>query len=261
MTQQLSAAAEEMIARVAAGDVRALARSISLVEDEDAIAPGLLACCALRNRRAVRIGITGPPGAGKSTLVDQMVRQLRARGRSLGVLAVDPSSPVTGGALLGDRIRIHGFASDAGVYIRSLASRGAMGGLSATAAAAVQVMEASGRDPILIETVGIGQDEIAITALADVTLLLLVPGLGDDIQTLKAGVMEVADLFVVNKADLEGADRVAAQTRDLEGLIASRSGWTPPVIQTVASTGEGVAELLDGIDRFLAQKTAQRGAA
>ena len=252
-------AAAALATRAAAGDLRALARAISLVEDGHPAAPAILAQCVEFGRKSIRIGITGPPGAGKSTLVDQLVRLLRARGDSLAVLAVDPSSPITGGALLGDRIRIHGFASDPGVYIRSMASRGNLGGLAASTAAVAQVIEGAGRNPILIETVGAGQDEIAIAALADVTLLVLVPGMGDDIQALKAGIMEVADLFVVNKADHEGASQTAAQIRSMQSLAAARSAWRPPVLETDAGTGRGVPQLLEAIDRFLAQKPEAAG--
>ncbi|MCU1323806.1 MAG: transport system ATPase [Acidobacteriaceae bacterium] len=231
---------ERMMERLRAGDVRALARAISLVEDGDAIAAELLAACRAGRKRALRIGVTGPPGAGKSTLVDQMVRWLRADGpqgdgKRVGVIAVDPSSPYTGGALLGDRIRMQGFAGDDGVFIRSMASRGVMGGLARGVEDICAVMEAAGRETILIETVGVGQDEVEVVRVADVTVLVLVPGMGDEVQSLKAGVMEVADVFVVNKADREGADR-------LEGELRGESERS--VVRTVALSGEGVAELM-----------------
>lgn len=229
--------------RLAAGDLRALARAVSLVEDGSPGAAALLAACAADGRRSRRIGVTGPPGAGKSTLVDQMVRLLRAQGKTVAVLAVDPSSPYTGGALLGDRIRMNSFAGDPGVYIRSMASRGALGGLGATAAEVCQVLEASGRDVVLLETVGVGQDEVAVAQLADVTLLVLVPGLGDDVQSLKAGIMETADVFVVNKSDLPGADRVAEEIVAMQSLVCAE-GWNPPVVKVVATTGVGVSDLL-----------------
>src|ERR1700730_5432083 len=180
------------MARLRAGDVRALARAVSIVEDGAAMAAELLAACREFAGSALRIGVTGPPGAGKSTLVDQMARWLRSEGQMIGVVAVDPSSPYTGGALLGDRIRMQGFAGDAGVYIRSMASRGAMGGIARAAADVCTVMEAAGRGTILIETVGVGQDEVDVIGLADVTVLVLVPGMGDEVQSLKAGLMEVA---------------------------------------------------------------------
>src|SRR5580693_5331397 len=179
-----------MVQRLAAGDVRTLARAVSMVEDGVPGAAELLAGCKALGRHARRIGVTGPPGAGKSTLVDQMVAKLRASGETVGVVAIDPSSPYTGGALLGDRVRMRGFAGDPGVYVRSMASRGALGGLAKSAAGVCTLLEAAGRGAIIIETVGVGQDEVGIAGLADVTLLVLVPGLGDDVQALKAGVME-----------------------------------------------------------------------
>jgi LAO/AO transport system kinase len=252
----------EMVARLAAGDVRALARAVSIVEDGGAGAAELLAECRALGRRARQIGVTGPPGAGKSTLVDQMVRVLRAKGEKVGVVAVDPTSPYTGGALLGDRIRMQGFAGDAGVYIRSMASRGALGGVAAGAAAACAVMEAAGRDTVIVETVGVGQDEVAVTGVVDVTVLVLVPGMGDDVQSLKAGVMEIADVFVVNKSDQPGAERVEAEILAMQGLgvnplIAGvrdewgTGGWVAPVVRTVATTGEGVAELMAAVEGCL----------
>ncbi len=247
-----SVGAERMVERLAAGDVRALARTISLVEDEAAEAAELLAACAAQGRRALRIGITGAPGAGKSTLIDQMVRLLRVRGQTVAVLAVDPSSPVTGGALLGDRIRMHGFAGDAGVYLRSVASRGALGGVTRTAGAVCKVIEAAGFTNVMLETVGAGQNDVVIADLVDVTLLVLVPGMGDDVQSLKAGVMEVADIFVVNKADQDGTERVLAEIAAMQSLVCGGTGWVAPVVSTSASTGDGVAEVLECIARFMA---------
>jgi LAO/AO transport system kinase len=230
-----------MVERLRSGDVRALARAISLVEDGAAGAGELLARCReASSQRALRIGVTGPPGAGKSTLVDRMARWLKEKGERVGVVAVDPTSPYTGGALLGDRIRMHEPVGDDDVYVRSMASRGEMGGLARSVRDVCEVIEASGRQKILIETVGVGQDEVEIARLADVVVLTLVPGMGDDVQSLKAGVMEIADLFAVNKSDCEGADRVAAEVVAMLGL----SGAAVPVVQTVATTGKGIDALM-----------------
>ncbi len=243
-----------MVERLRSGDVRALARVVSIVEDGAAEAGVLLAACRDGARGALRIGVTGPPGVGKSTLVDQMVRQLRKDGMTVGVVAVDPSSPYTGGALLGDRIRMQGFEGDSGVYIRSMASRGLMGGVARAAAEVCTVMEAAGRNVILIETVGVGQDEVAVSELTDVTVLVLVPGLGDEVQSLKAGVMETADIFVVNKSDREGADLVEAEIRVMQSLREAQGEWVPPIVRTVATTGEGVEEFIHVVRQGAARK-------
>lgn len=247
-----------MIERLAAGDVRALARAVSMVADGAEGAAELLAACRGMGRHARKIGITGPPGAGKSTLVDQLVAKLRASGETVGVIAVDPSSPYTGGALLGDRVRMRGFAGDSGVFVRSMASRGALGGLAKSAAGVCTLMEAAGLGTIIIETVGVGQDEVGIAALADVTVLVLVPGMGDDVQSLKAGVMEIADIFVVNKSDLPGADRVETEILAMQGLGAHDEHWLPPVVRTIASSGEGVEALLAAVDRCVASGKRRR---
>jgi LAO/AO transport system kinase len=250
--------AARMMERLRAGDVRALARAVSMVEDGAAMAGELLAACREFTGRALRVGVTGPPGAGKSTLVDQMAKWLRAEGQRVGIVAVDPSSPYTGGALLGDRIRMQGFVGDDGVYIRSMASRGAMGGVTRAAADVCAVIEAAGRETILIETVGVGQDEVDVIGLADVTVLVLVPGMGDEVQSLKAGVMEVADIFVVNKSDRGGAELVEQEIVAMQRLVAERGGWVPPVVRTVATTGEGVQELMEAVRRCAAEKGAGR---
>jgi LAO/AO transport system kinase len=250
--------AVRMMERLRAGDVRALARAVSLVEDGAAMGAELLKACREFTGSALRVGVTGPPGAGKSTLVDQMAQWLRAEGQMVGVVAVDPSSPYTGGALLGDRIRMQGFAGDEGVYIRSMASRGAMGGVARAAADVCTVMEAAGRGTILIETVGVGQDEVDVIGLADVTVLVLVPGMGDEVQSLKAGVMEVADVFAVNKSDRGGAELVEQEIVAMQGLGAERGGWVPPVVRTVATTGEGVGELMEAVRRCAAEKGNRR---
>jgi LAO/AO transport system kinase len=248
----------QMMARLRGGDVRALARAVSVVEDGGALASEFLVACREFAGSALRVGVTGPPGAGKSTLVDQMAKWLRADGQMVGVMAVDPSSPYTGGALLGDRIRMQGFAGDDGVYIRSMASRGAMGGVARAAADVCSVIEAAGRQTILIETVGVGQDEVDVIGLADVTVLVLVPGMGDEVQSLKAGVMEVADVFVVNKSDRGGAELVEQEIVAMQGLAASRGDWVPPVVKTVATTGEGVPELMEAVRRCAEQRLERR---
>jgi LAO/AO transport system kinase len=246
---------EAMMERLRAGEVRALARAVSLVEDGSAVGMELVRACHQYASDALRIGITGPPGAGKSTLVDQMAKWLRQEGQTVGVVAVDPTSPYTGGALLGDRIRMQELSGDAGVYIRSMASRGAKGGLAAAVEDVCVVMAAAGRQVILIETMGVGQDEVEVTGLADVTVLVLVPGMGDEVQSLKAGVMEVADIFAVNKSDRDGAERVEAEILAMQGLGA---GAHEPVVRTVATTGAGVEELMGVVRRCAAEKRGKK---
>jgi LAO/AO transport system kinase len=191
--------------------------------------------------------MTGAPGAGKSTLVDQLAKHYRKEKRSIGIIAVDPTSPYTGGAILGDRIRMQDHHSDSGIYIRSMATRGSLGGLARATADVATVLDASGRDLIMIETVGVGQDEIEIVRLADVTIVILVPGMGDDVQTIKAGIMEIADIFVINKSDREGAERVEREVRAMQSLAVRSDRWTPPIVKTVASDGTGIVDLAQAI--------------
>ncbi len=232
------------------GDARALARAISAVENH---APGwsdLLKALFPHTGHARVIGLTGAPGAGKSTLVDQLARIYRKENRTVGIIAVDPTSPYTGGAILGDRIRMQDHFSDPGIYIRSMATRGSLGGLARTTADVTTVLDASGRDDILIETVGVGQDEVDIVRLAAITVVILVPGMGDDVQSIKAGIMEIADIFVINKSDREGAERVEREIRALQSLAVRSDGWTPPIVKTVASEGQGIDDLAVAIATY-----------
>jgi GTPase len=240
----------ELVARLRQGDVRALARAVSLVEDEAPSAWQILSCCFSYTGSAMRIGITGSPGGGKSTLVDGLARRFRGQQTTVGVVAVDPTSPYTGGAILGDRIRMRDHEADPGFYLRSMATRGSLGGLARSSADVAVVIEASGKQRLLIETVGVGQDEIDIARLADVTVVVLVPGMGDDVQSLKAGIMEIADIFVVNKSDRDGADHVEKEVRAMQSLAAEHGSWIPPVVRTIATTGAGIEELEQAVDQF-----------
>jgi GTPase len=236
--------------KVLAGDRRAIAQAISAVEDADPKGRELLKRLFAKTGRAFVIGITGAPGAGKSTLVERLAKEYRARRHSVGIVAVDPTSPFTGGAVLGDRIRMQELATDRGVYIRSMATRGHLGGLAGAAHDAAAILDAAGCEVVMIETVGVGQDEVEIARLADATVLLLVPGMGDDVQTFKAGVMEIADIFVVNKADRPAADRVVQEVQAMLAISMRPDARERPVLKTVATTGEGVAELGEALQNF-----------
>jgi LAO/AO transport system kinase len=240
----------ELVARLRSGDVRALARAVSLVEDDAPSGLEILSCCFCCTGSAMRIGVTGSPGAGKSTLVDGLARKYRAQQQTVGVVAVDPTSPYTGGAILGDRIRMREHHEDPGFYLRSMATRGSLGGLARSSADVAMVIEASGKQRLLVETVGVGQDEIDVVRLADITVLVLVPGMGDDVQSLKAGIMEVADIFVVNKSDRDGADNVEREVRAMQSLAAEHGSWIPPVVRTIATTGAGIEELEHAVGQF-----------
>ncbi|MEK6631192.1 MAG: methylmalonyl Co-A mutase-associated GTPase MeaB [Acidobacteriota bacterium] len=250
---------QTLISRVLGGDVRAIARAISLVEDEAPQAADLVRALFPSTGGAYLVGITGPPGAGKSTLVDRLTAQLRHRQQTVGIIAVDPTSPYTGGAILGDRVRMQAHAGDPGVFIRSMATRGTLGGLARATHEVAYVLDAAGKDWILIETIGVGQDEVDIVRTADICVVTLVPGTGDEVQALKAGIMEIADIFVVNKADREGADRLVASIETMLMLDEFGPGdWRPPVLRTQATTGAGVPELAAAIDAFRAHAAGQQ---
>jgi len=265
VTESISAsistgARQPLSERVLQGDARAVARAISLIEDEAPQGAELVRRVFGHTGRAYLVGVTGAPGAGKSTLVDRLIGEFRRRERTVGVVAVDPTSPFTGGAILGDRVRMQQHVADAGVFIRSMATRGHLGGLARATAEAALVLDAAGKDIVLIETVGVGQDEVDIVRTADVSIVTLVPGSGDEVQALKAGIMEIADIFVVNKADREGADRTVASIEAMLSLESFAAGrWRPPIVKTEATTGKGVPELVETIDRFKAHTAATLG--
>jgi LAO/AO transport system kinase len=246
----LSALADSILS----GDPRAIARGISIVENDTDEGPALVRDLFAASGRAFLVGVTGAPGSGKSTLVDGLVSRWRKAGSAVGVLSVDPTSPFSGGAVLGDRVRMQAHARDPGVFIRSMATRGHLGGLARATVDAALVLDAAGKNVVAIETVGVGQDEVDIARTADISVVVLVPGMGDDVQALKAGVMEIADVFVVNKADREGADRAVAEIDALLGLHAYEvEEWRPPILRTQATTGQGLDDLIDAINRFRGQ--------
>jgi LAO/AO transport system kinase len=235
---------------VRAGDVRAVSRAITAIENHRPEAELLLRALFPFTGHAYLTGVTGAPGTGKSTLVDRLAAYYRKQQQPVGVVAVDPTSPYSGGAILGDRIRMQGHAGDSGMFIRSMATRGFLGGLARATAEVALLLDSAGKTQVLIETVGVGQDEIDIVRLADCVLVVMVPGLGDDIQNMKAGLMEIGDIFVLNKSDREGADRLDQQLHAMLGLVMPRDGWHPPVIRTVATENKGVEQLAATIDKF-----------
>jgi LAO/AO transport system kinase len=246
----MTAVVNDWAIKVRAGDVRAISRAITAIENHSSEAEELLRELFPHTGQAYLTGVTGAPGTGKSTLVDRLAAYHRKREDRVGVIAVDPTSPYSGGAILGDRIRMQGHASDTGIFIRSMATRGFLGGLARSTAEVALLLDAAGKRQVLIETVGVGQDEIDIVRLADCVLVVLVPGLGDDIQNMKAGLMEIGDIFVLNKADREGADRLEEQLHAMLSLVMPRDGWHPPVLRTVATENRGVEELAATVEKF-----------
>ena len=246
----MSADVEAWAKQICKGDVRAISRAITAVENRGSQSEELLQHLFSHTGRAFVIGITGAPGTGKSTLVDRLAGHYRKGGEQVGIIAVDPTSPYTGGAILGDRIRMQRHADDEGIFIRSMATRGFLGGLARTTGEVQLVLDAAGKQFILVETVGVGQDEVDIVRLADCTLVLLVPGLGDDVQSMKAGLMEIADIFVLNKFDREGADRLEADLQAMLHLAPQREGWKPRIVRSVATANKGVEELAEAIKEY-----------
>ena len=246
----MSASVEQWAAQVRAGDVRAISRAVSAIENRTREAPEILRRLFPHTGGAYRIGITGAPGTGKSTVVDRLATRYRREKKTVGIIAVDPSSPFTGGAILGDRIRMQGHATDPGIFIRSMATRGYLGGLAQATGDAALLLDAAGKQMILVETVGVGQDEIEIVRLADCTVVVLVPGMGDEVQSLKAGLMEIADIFVLNKSDREGASRLEQQVRAILELVPGRAGWRPPIVPSVATEDRGIDELSRQVEIF-----------
>ncbi len=236
--------------QVRAGDVRAISRAITAIENRDPRAVEILRSLFPSTGQAYLTGITGAPGTGKSTLVDRLAAFYRKQQQTVGIIAVDPTSPFTGGAILGDRIRMQSHATDAGIYIRSMATRGFLGGLASATGDVALLLDAAGKQIVLIETVGVGQDEIDIVRLADCTVVVLVPGLGDDVQNMKAGLMEIADIFVLNKSDREGVDRLEQQLQAMLQIVPVRDAWKPPVVRTVASENKGIEALAAAIADF-----------
>ncbi|HWZ32067.1 MAG TPA: methylmalonyl Co-A mutase-associated GTPase MeaB [Bryobacteraceae bacterium] len=247
--------------KIIAGDVRALARAATWIENRHPEAEALLRELFPRTGRAMILGVTGPPGAGKSTLCDQLMRVLRAEDKTVSVIAVDPSSPYTGGAILGDRIRMQQHHADPGVFIRSMATRGWMGGLAGATTEMTMLLDGAGFDVVIVETVGVGQDEVEIARLADVTMVVMVPGMGDDVQAIKAGIMEIADVFVINKADLPGAEKLERELKSYLTLSHRPDGWSPPIVQTVANDGKGIDEALAAAREYHARGTSRARAA
>src|ERR1700676_385246 len=243
-------AVETWAGQICAGDVRAIARAITAIEDHDPRAEELLKQIFPATGRAHLIGVTGAPGTGKSTLVDRLAAHYRRAGEQVGIIAVDPTSPYSGGAVLGDRIRMQGHASDSGIFIRSMATRGCLGGLARATGDVALILDASGKQHVLVETVGVGQDEVDIVRLADCTLVMLVPGMGDDVQNMKAGLMEIADIFVLNKSDREGVDRLETQLEAMLELASERNGWKPKIVRTVATENKGVEEMATAIAEY-----------